>query len=787
MFNKIKKILGNKEGLSENDILNNIVSQVNDKEALYTSLSDVELKNMTNVFKDRLNNNETLDDILVDAFAVVRETSKRVLGMRHYDVQIMGGYVLHTGAIAEMQTGEGKTLVATLAAYLNALVMPVHIVTVNDYLAERDANWMKPIYEFLGLSIDFIISTTPMDERKNKYACDILYATNSEVAFDYLRNNMVTHITHLFMPKLGFAIIDEADSILIDEARNPIRINRPSHRPVDVYSQLVSIAEQLEKDKDYSIDYKQYHLNLTDEGIDKIQELLNIENIYESDNIQTLYRVQSAVFAKELLIKDRDYIVKDNKLILIDQNTGRLMYGRTLGDGYQQCVEAKEGLELSPEDEIRALTTYQKFFPNYQKLSGMTGTAKTEEAELMSTYGLSVVSIPTNQPVTRIDLPHVIYKTENAKNNAIVEDIISQHSTGRPVLVGTPSVEKSETISKLLEEKGIPHEVLNAKNHKREAEIIAKAGQMNAITIITNMAGRGTDIKLGDGVNELGGLYVIGTTRHESRRIDNQLRGRAGRQGDAGTTIYYVSMEDEILSRFGGSEVISTLNKMKFPDDKPINHPLTNRLVEEIQLRCESSFADVRAYIKKYDEIDDTQRKILYKMRTEFIAMGSINVKNKVCSLFEEVAKMIVNAYSNDNETKIIDFNGMLEEANSFLFEEDHFTAEMFPTEILPNEFVEVFVDRAIKIYERKEKRFADSYVNNLVRTVCLDIIDKLWIEHLLNIDYLKRGLTYKLVGGKDPFMSYTEDSFQIFEEMLTDIKLEIVANVLKLEIRIEG
>ena len=600
----------------ELDRLEEMVSAINALEPSMERLSDLELQAKTQEFRNRLAAGATLDDLLTEAFAVVREAAKRVLGMRHFDVQLMGGIVLHEGRIAEMKTGEGKTLVATLPLYLNALEgKGAHLVTVNDYLAQYHAEWMGQIYRFLGMTVGVIVHGLSFEERRTAYRADITYGTNNEFGFDYLRDNMVMSPEHLVQRELHYAIVDEVDSILIDEARTPLIISGPSEQSPQLYYQFARLVTRLKPEEHYTVDEKAKTVAITEEGVAQVEKMLGIDNLYNDANFAKVHYLTAALKAKELFARDRDYVVSDGQVVIVDEFTGRLMPGRRYSDGLHQALEAKEGVKIERESQTLASITFQNFFRMYTKLAGMTGTAKTEEAEFRKIYGLEVVVIPTHKPMIRVDHDDAVYKTEAAKFNAVVEEIVAAHAKGQPVLVGTISIEKSERLSAMLKARGIPHEVLNAKNHAREAEIIKKAGQRGMVTIATNMAGRGTDIVLGEGVAELGGLYVIGTERHESRRIDNQLRGRAGRQGDPGASRFFVSLEDDLMRLFGSDRISGLMDRLGWEENQPIEHPQISKAIENAQKKVEAHNFDIREQVLKYDDVMNRQREIVYELR----------------------------------------------------------------------------------------------------------------------------------------------------------------------------
>ena len=603
------------------DIINSLESSMN-------SLTDAELGAKTVEFRNRLADGETLDDLLPEAFAVVREASVRTLGLRHFDVQLLGGIVLHMGRISEMKTGEGKTLVATLPAYLNALEgRGVHIVTVNDYLATRDSEWMKPIYEMLGLSVGLIVHGLNNEERKAAYAADITYGTNNEFGFDYLRDNMVVSLDHMVQRELNYAIVDEVDSILIDEARTPLIISGQSDKPTDLYRQIARFVPRLRRDEDYKVDEKAHLVTLTEAGIARVEKAFGVDNLGDDRYLELNHHLNQGLKAHCLMKRDRDYVVKDGQIIIVDEFTGRLMFGRRYSDGLHQAIEAKEGVRIERESQTLATITFQNYFRMYRKLAGMTGTAETEEEEFRKIYGMDVVVIPTHKPMIREDYPDVVYRTELGKFRAVVEDIVECHRRGQPVLVGTISIEKSELLSRMLDKRGVPHQVLNAKHHEKEAQIIAQAGQAGAVTIATNMAGRGTDIVLGEGVTSLGGLYVLGTERHESRRIDNQLRGRAGRQGDPGVSRFYVSLEDDLMRLFGSENIEGLLDRLGMDDSMPIEHPMISRAIENAQRKVEARNFNIRKTVLEYDDVINQQREVIYEERRKVLHRRTSGVR----------------------------------------------------------------------------------------------------------------------------------------------------------------
>ena len=646
MLGFIQKLLGNKNA-KEIKRIRSIVEEINGLEPSLLSLSDTSLRAKTEEFKERLAKGETLDDILPEAFAVVREASKRVLGMRHFDVQMIGGIVLHRGNIAEMRTGEGKTLVATLPVYLNALSgKGVHVVTVNDYLAKRDSEWMGRLYNFLGLSTGLIVAGLDYDQRKQSYGADITYGTNNEFGFDYLRDNMVIHADQMVQRPLNYAIVDEVDSILIDEARTPLIISGPGERSTERYYELAKIVPHLVKDEDYTIDEKQKTIAPTDEGIAKVEKMLHIENLYDSSNLELNHLLSASLRAYAMMERDKDYVVKDGEVVIVDEFTGRLMFGRRYSDGLHQAIEAKEGLRVERESQTLASITFQNYFRMYEKLSGMTGTAKTEEQEFNNIYGLEVYEIPPNKVLARIDMPDLIFKTKEAKYRAVVRDVVERHKTGQPILVGTTSITQSEMLSDMLTKAGVPHNVLNAKHHEKEAEIVANAGQYGMVTIATNMAGRGTDISLGEGVAELGGLHILGTERHESRRIDNQLRGRSGRQGDNGSSQFFLSLEDDLMRIFGADNIAGMMDKLGMEEDEPIEHSLITKSIERAQKKVENHNFNIRKYILEYDDVMNQQREVLYGQRR--LILNNQSLRETILHMVDNLIINAMNQYADE-------------------------------------------------------------------------------------------------------------------------------------------
>ncbi len=746
-------------------------------------LSDAELRAKTDQFRQRLQAGETLDDLLREAFAVVREAAKRVVGMRHFDVQVMGAVVLHQGKIAEMQTGEGKTLVATMPAYLNALTgRGVHIVTVNDYLAKRDRFWMGPIYEFLGLSVGLIQHDSSREERKEAYNCDITYGTNTEFGFDYLRDNMAVHREDIVQRELHYAIIDEVDSILIDEARTPLIISGPAEESVEIYYKIDRVVRRLRQGEHFEIEEKTKAVWLTEEGVREVEKLLHVDNLYEDTGKGTLeHLVRQALRAHHLYRKDVDYVVKNGEVIIVDEFTGRLMHGRRYSDGLHQAIEAKEKLQVKEENQTLASISYQNYFRMYEKICGMTGTAKTEEEEFIFTYGMPVVVIPTNKPLRRTNLQDVIYRTEEEKFEAVVEEIEELHRQGRPVLVGTVSIEKSERLSRMLHKKGIPHQVLNAKNHEKEAEIIAQAGQRGAVTISTNMAGRGTDIVLGEGVAELGGLHVIGTERHESRRIDNQLRGRAGRQGDPGSSQFFLSLEDNLLRLFGSEKIAGIMDRFGMERGVPIEHPLVTRMIESAQKKVEGYHFDLRKTLLRYDDIMNKQREVIYSQRRTVLFADS--VRPFVFQMMEEVVEEILNIYADEKlYPEEWDWEG-LDRRLYYLFGWSLGVAEKEKSSFDRDRLRELILERLKNIYQEKVQSIGEGVFREVERYVLLRVVDTHWKDHLHNMDHLREGIGLRAVGQRDPFVEYQLEAFDMFQDMIARIREDTLRYLLRIRV----
>ncbi len=812
----IKKIVGSK---NERELkrIQPIVQRINQWEAKVRPLHNDQLRAKTFEFKERIGRGESLDEILPEAFAVVRETARRTLGERHYDVQLIGGIVLHEGKIAEMATGEGKTLVATLPAYLNALTGEgVHIVTVNDYLAKRDRDWMGVIYRFLGLSVGVIVHEMNDRERKQAYDCDITYGTNNEFGFDYLRDNMKFSLEDYVQRELNYAIVDEVDSILIDEARTPLIISGPAEESTDKYYKINRIIPNLKQGRDYQIEEKSHTAFLTEEGVAHVEKLLHIENLYDPRNIEILHHVNQALRAHTLFKRDVDYVVKDGQVIIVDEFTGRLMPGRRWSDGLHQAVEAKENVRIENENQTLATITFQNYFRMFKKLAGMTGTADTEAAEFRKIYNLDVVVIPTNMPLIRTNYSDVIYKTEQEKFRAVVREIEELHKSGRPVLVGTISIEKSERLSQMLKRRGIPHNVLNAKHHEREAEIIAQAGRVGAVTISTNMAGRGTDILLGgnpkflaktmveegtsqeelekayekalsicqkekEKVIQLGGLHVLGTERHEARRIDNQLRGRAGRQGDPGSSRFYLSLEDDLLRIFGSDRISHMMDRLGMEEDQPIEHRLVTRAIENAQRRVEAQHFEIRKHLLEYDDVMNKQREVIYTQRREVLA--SENLKETVMEMLEEQVDSIVDLYTDEKvHPEDWDLKGLQDaiyQQFSFRWPLPSESQDGFNREKLK----ETLLSSSKEVYQKKEEAFGVDMLRYLEKVIMLQSIDHHWKDHLLGIDQLKEGIGLRGYGQKDPKIEYQREAYQMFLEMLDRIKKDTLQKLFAIQI----
>ena len=795
VFGLIKKLVGTHNG-REIKRIQAYVEAVNALEEEIKILSDDQLRAKTPELKEKLANGSSLEDILPEAFAVAREASWRTLEMRPFDVQIIGGVVLHEGKIAEMKTGEGKTLMATLPVYLNALSgKGVHVVTVNDYLARRDSEWMGKIYNFLGLSVGMIYHDIPEEDRKAAYAADVLYGTNNEFGFDYLRDNMKFSKDQMVQRELNFAIVDEVDSILIDEARTPLIISGQAEESTDKYYKVNQVIPRLKKEEHYLIDEKAKTASLTDEGIAIMEKLLNVENLYDPANIETLHCLNQAVKAHGLFKNEVDYVVNDGEVIIIDEFTGRMMAGRRYSDGLHQALEAKEGVKIENENQTLASITFQNYFRMYEKLGGMTGTADTEAEEFGSIYKLHVVVVPTNQPMVREDCPDVIYRTESEKFDAVIEEIQELNSAKRPVLVGTISIERSELLSKKLKKFGIKHNVLNAKHHEQEAEIISQAGQPGAVTIATNRAGRGTDIVLGEGIPELGGLHILGTERHESRRIDNQLRGRSGRQGDKGSSRFYLSLEDDLLRIFGSDKISPLMARLGMEDGQPIEHAMVSKAVANAQRKVEAHNFDIRKHLLEYDDVMNRQREVLYALRRDII--NTDNGKEILLEMAEEVVDDALEEIAHEKvyaeEWDIEALNEILERQFAVHIEKssDHELTLQGSTKLeLENCNREILHDTVmeavVQAYETKEEGIEVDFMRHVEKVIMLQVLDGLWKDHLLGMDHMKEGIGLRGYAQKNPLTEYKKEGFDLFGAMMARIKEETTEYLFKVQINQE-
>jgi len=777
----IKSLVKNLLDDNEREIkrMRKTVEIINSLEPQFQALAPEDFPAKTEEFRQRLKNGETLNDILPEAFALVREASRRTLGMRHFDVQLIGGITLHEGRIAEMKTGEGKTLVATLPAYLNALEgKGVHIVTVNDYLASRDASWMGPIYEYCGMSVGLIVHGLNYMERKQAYACDITYGTNNEFGFDYLRDNMVVRAENMVQRDLHYAIIDEVDSILIDEARTPLIISGEGDKPTDLYYRIAKFVPRLEKDVDYKVDEKAHVVTLTEEGVRKVERFFDIDNL--SENMEIAHHVNQGLRAHCLMKRDRDYVVKDGQVIIVDEFTGRLMFGRRYSDGLHQAIEAKEGVKIEKESQTLATITFQNYFRMYKKLAGMTGTAKTEEEEFRKIYGMDVVVIPTNKPMIRVDHPDVIYRTEMGKFQAVVEDIVERYRTGQPVLVGTISIEKSEMLSNMLKKRGIPHQVLNAKYHEKEAQIIAQAGQRGTVTIATNMAGRGTDIVLGEGIAELGGLYVLGTERHEARRIDNQLRGRSGRQGDPGESRFYVSLEDDLMRLFGSASIEGLMDKLGMNDDMPIENKMITRAIENAQKKVEGRNFSIRKNVLEYDDVINQQREVIYGERRK-VLFGQ-DLKPTIISMIDDVIDQVVDSFAGEVKySDDWDLPGLLTYIERNILPKVDFAVDDLKG-MTRHDMKELLRERAYQLYEEREAELGPETMRELEKALMLNIIDQKWMDHIDAMDQLRNGISLRAYGQKDPLIEYKFEAYDAFQSMIYSIKEDVVRYIFRVK-----
>ncbi len=785
ILNLVTKIFGSKNDRTLKKF-QPLVEKINDLEPVMQKLKDHEMAEKTISFKQRIENGESLDSLLPEAFALVREASWRTVKMRHFDVQLIGGIVLHKGNIAEMKTGEGKTLVATLPAYLNALSgKGVHIVTVNDYLATRDAEWMSKVYNFLGLKVGIIVHDLDDEERKKAYKADITYGTNNEFGFDYLRDNMKFESETLSQQELNFAIVDEVDSILVDEARTPLIISGPAEKSTSLYYQLNSIIPNFKKEIDYTIDEEAKAVMLTEDGVAKGEKLLNLENLYDPKNIEILHHLNQALKAHTLFKRDVDYIVKNNEVVIVDEFTGRLMAGRRYSEGLHQALEAKENVKVANENQTLATITFQNFFRMYDKLSGMTGTAETESAEFKQIYNLDVLVIPTHKPMIRKDMPDFIYKTKKEKYNAAIKEIIDLHKKGQPVLVGTISIDVSEDLSDKLKKRGIKHNVLNAKHHQAEAEIVANAGQKGAVTISTNMAGRGTDIVLGEGVKELGGLHILGTSRHESRRIDNQLRGRSGRQGDPGSSRFYLSLEDDLLRIFGGKKISSIMDKLGIDEGEPIEHGLISKAIENAQSKVEGQNFEIRKQLIEYDDVMNQQREVIYRQRRQ--ALRDKDLHPEILGMIEDISWKIVSDHEQEKipvtEWDLKSISEAVKRNFNFEFNPEKVLDDELPNEDLKEALAENIIDKAKKIYADREILLGNEELRQIERFVMLQTVDTLWKDHLLNMDQLKQGIGLRGYAQQDPLIIYKKEGFEMFHDLIERIKEETISILFRIQI----
>lgn len=774
----LKKILDDDEKIVKK--LGRTVDKINNLEPAMKALTDADFPLKTAEYKERLKNGEELDDILPEAFALVREASLRAMGMRHFDVQLIGGMVLHQGRISEMKTGEGKTLVATLPAYLNALEgKGVHIVTVNDYLASRDSAWMRPIYEMCGLSVGLVVHDLSYAERREAYNCDITYATNNELGFDYLRDNMVVAANNMVQRDLNYAIVDEVDSILIDEARTPLIISGEGDKPTNLYYQIAKFIPKLENETDYKVDEKANLVTLTEDGVKRVENFFSVPNL--SENMEVAHHVNQGLRAHSLMKKDRDYVVKDDQVIIVDEFTGRLMFGRRYSDGLHQAIEAKEGVKIEKESMTLATVTFQNYFRMYNKMAGMTGTAKTEEEEFRKIYGMDVVAIPTHMPMVREDNSDLIYRTEEGKFNAVVEDIIQRHSQGQPVLVGTISIEKSELLSSMLIKRGVQHQVLNAKYHEKEAQIIAQAGQKDALTIATNMAGRGTDIVLGEGVQALGGLYVLGTERHEARRIDNQLRGRSGRQGDPGESRFYVSMEDDLMRLFGSSNLEGLMDRLGMDDSIPIENKMISKAIENAQKKVESRNFSIRKNVLEYDDVINQQREVIYGERKK--VLYDEDLKETVVSMMDDVVDQVVDSFAGEIKySDDWDLPGLLNYIEQQIIPTLDFGSEDLKgiTRIQCKEFL---LERTHALYEAREQELGSETMRELEKAIMLRIIDDKWMDHIDAMDQLRNGISLRAYAQRDPLIEYKFEAYEAFQTMIYSIKEDVTRYIPRVKV----
>ena len=778
-----------------------VVERVHRHDAAMAKLSDVELTAQTEKFRMRLEKGESLTSLLPEAFAAVREAASRTIGQKHYDVQFIGGMVLHQGKIAEMRTGEGKTLVATAPSYLNALTgKGVHVVTVNDYLASLHGGWMGRVYHALGMTTGVIVhenaylydpefdSQEHPDDRLNHlrpvsrqeaYRADVTYGTNNEFGFDYLRDNMVDDLAKMVQRPLHFAIVDEVDSILIDEARTPLIISAPANEATDKYYEFAKLAATLTPEKEYTLDEKLKAVSLTDEGVERIEKVLGVDNVYEAGRIDDVHHIENAARAQALYLRDRDYVVRDGEIIIVDEFTGRLMPGRRWSDGLHQAVEAKEGVQIQQESLTLATITFQNYFRLYEKLSGMTGTAKTEEEEFGKIYSLDVVTIPTHQPMVRQDLPDRIYKSEDGKFRAVAREVAAMHAKGQPVLIGTVSIAKNELLSKYLHELGVPHQVLNAKNNESEAGTIAAAGQRGAVTLATNIAGRGTDIMLEKGVDKLGGLHVLGTERHESRRIDNQLRGRSGRQGDPGSSQFYVSLEDDLMRIFGGDRIQSMMSTLGLDDETPIENKLVSRSLEGAQKKVEGHNFDTRKQLVEYDDVMNKHREAIYSRRRK--ALLAEDLRQDILDMISKEVKAVVRAHT-DDRTGVVDHQAIREALGNMILVDDELAAKLERAH--PSELADLAMVQAGEMYDQRTEAFTEPVMRMVEKYTYVNAIDRLWIEHLDAMDNLRGGIGLRAIGQKDPLVEYKREGFRMFKQLLGLMDSEVATTIFKVEVR---
>ncbi len=781
MFNFLKNIFGD-DNEKEIKRMMKIVETINAFEPELQNMSDTSLTAKTAEFKRRLEKGQTLDDILPEAFAVVREASRRVLAMRHFDVQMLGGIALHEGKISEMRTGEGKTLVATLPVYLNALTgNGVHVVTVNDYLARRDSEWMGKLYRYLGLSVGLIVHGLDFDDRKFAYGADVTYGTNNEFGFDYLRDNMVIYPEQMVQRPLHYAIVDEVDSILVDEARTPLIISGPGEKSTELYHVLAKVVPKLKETEDYTIDEKANVATPTEAGVAKVEKLLNVTNLYDSENMEMSHHFNQALRAHAIMKRDKDYVVKDGEVVIVDEFTGRLMFGRRYSEGLHQAIEAKEGVKIERESQTLATITFQNYFRMYQKLAGMTGTAKTEEPEFRKIYGLDVIVIPPNREMQRQDLPDVIYKTKRAKYKAVVAEIAERHAKGQPILVGTTSIAQSEDLSAMLKKQGVPHNVLNAKFHEMEAQIVAQAGQHGAVTIATNMAGRGTDIVLGTGVAELGGLHIIGTERHESRRIDNQLRGRSGRQGDPGSSRFYLSLEDDLMRLFGSDNIAGIMDKLGMEEDEPIEHSLITKSIEQAQKKVEARNFDIRKYVLEYDNVMNQQREVIYSQRRKILTGD--NLKENIYNMIEKIIDFGMDVYANEKVyPEEWDYAGLIEYCEGYFAPEGELKVDVLD-KLSREELKEELMRAADAAYSGREALFGSDNMRELEKVVMLKTVDSKWMDHLDAMEMLRQGIGLRAYGQKDPLIEYKLEGYDMFQQMIEHIQEDIVKYMFRVNI----